>query len=206
MSDEDQDRKGDCYSDGEREWMVRTQELRARLLYPLLAILGRLRVTPDHLTFLSLLCGLAFCPLFVPLPIWAYVALVVHVALDGLDGPLARHLGVASRAGSFTDTMADQIVVTAVTITLMKAGQVSIAAGGVYVFVYGVVVAFAMIRNTMAIPYSWLIRPRFIFYLWIPVECHLWPGTIEWLLWGFSALLGLKMLTGFLKIRRQLRD
>lgn len=205
MSDSPNGKKGDCYSEGEREWMVRTQQLRARLLHPMLIVLARLRITPDHLTLLSLFCGLAFCPLFGPAPLWAFVALTLHVAVDGLDGPLARHLGVASRAGSFTDTMSDQIVVTAVAITLMYSGHIGIAAGGVYVFVYGVVVAFAMIRNTMAIPYSWLIRPRFIIYLWMPVECYVWPGTIEWLMWAFSALLGWKMLTGFHKIRSQLK-
>ena len=204
MSDPPTGKKGDCYSKGEREWMLRTQQLRARLLHPLLVVLARLRITPDHLTLLSLLCGFAFCPLFGPAPHWAFFTLFLHVVVDGLDGPLARHLGLASRAGSFTDTMSDQIVVTAVTITLMTTGHVSIAAGGVYVFVYAVVVAFAMIRNTMAIPYSWLIRPRFIVYLWMPIEVYLWPNTIEWLMWGFSALLGWKMLTGFQKIRRQL--
>ena len=45
----------------------------------------------------------------------ALVALSLHVLIDGLDGPLARHLGIASRSGSFTDTMADQVVVVATT-------------------------------------------------------------------------------------------
>ena len=195
---------GDCYSAGERGWMVRGQELRAWVLKPLLCCLSACRVTPDHLTFISLLFGLAFCPLFFVSVPAALMALVLHVLLDGLDGPLARHLGGASRRGSFNDTMADQIVVTATTITLMKAGLTGTAAGGIYIFVYGIVVAFAMIRNAMAIPYSWVIRPRFFVYAWMVVEFWLWPGTIEFLLWAASALLGWKMLTGFHHIRRKL--
>lgn len=197
-------RVGDCYSAGERGWMVWGQQLRAVALGPLLRLLSVCRVTPDHLTLASMLAGLAFCPLFFVSVPAALAALVLHVLLDGLDGPLARHLDVASRRGSFTDTMADQIVVTATTITLMKAGLTGTAAGGIYIFVYGIVVAFAMIRNAMAIPYSWLIRPRFAVYLWMPIEFWWWSGTIEYVLWAASALLGWKMLTGFHHIRRKL--
>ncbi|MGB0578140.1 MAG: CDP-alcohol phosphatidyltransferase family protein [Limisphaerales bacterium] len=195
---------GDCYSAGERGWMVRGQELRAVALGQLLRILSACKVTPDHLTSISLLFGLAFCPLFFASVPLALAALILHVLVDGLDGPLARHLGVASRRGSFTDTMADQIVVTATTITLMKAGLTGTAAGGIYIFVYGIVVAFAMIRNAMAIPYSWLLRPRFFVYGWMPIEFWMWSGTIEYVLWAASAVLGWKMLTGFYYIRQKL--
>jgi len=58
---------------------------------PLLMVLARLRVTPDHLTLLSLLAGLAFCPVFFwGLKPVAPALLLAHVLLDGLDGPLAR--------------------------------------------------------------------------------------------------------------------
>ncbi len=195
---------GDCYSKGEREWMSQTQRYRERLFGPLLKLLERFNVAPDHLTLLSLFAGLTFCPLYFWSIPAAFAALMLHAALDGLDGPLARHLGVASRSGSFTDTMTDQLVVTATTIALMKAGVIGIAAGSNYIFLYGVVVAFAMIRNALAVPYSWIVRPRFIVYLWLPVEAYLLPGTIDYLLWFCSALLALKMLTGFFRIRKTL--
>ena len=204
MSEVEEKKSGDCYSAGERGWMEFGQRLRATALAPLLRVLAALRVTPDHLTLLSLLAGLAFCPLYFQSVAWALVALLLHVLLDGLDGPLARYLGVASRRGSFTDTMSDQLVVTATTITLMKVGVIGVAAGGVYIFVYGIVVAFAMIRNAMKIPYSWLVRPRFVVYVWMMVEVWWWPGTIEYVLWIASVLLGLKMISGFLRIRKAL--
>lgn len=73
--------------------------------------------------------------------------------------------------------MADQIVVTGVTITLMATGVVGIVPGGAYVFLYTLVVAFAMIRNALAVPYSWLVRPRFIMYGWLLVETYAWPAA-----------------------------
>ena len=197
----------DCYSENERAAMVWTQRMRERWCEPLLAILVRVGVRPDHLTGLSLLSGLAFCPLYL----WwskpaAFVALALHVIWDGLDGPLARRVGVASRSGSFTDSTSDQIVVAATAITLMAAyaRPIGIVPGGIYVFVYTMVVAFAMVRNAMGVPYSWLIRPRFCVYAWLLVETYWLPGTLNTVLWLCNALLAWKMVTGFRAIRRAL--
>ena len=61
-----------------------------------------------------------------------------------------------------------------------------------------------MVRNALEVPYSWLIRPRFVVYVWIPVEIYWWPGSLDILLWVCSLLLGAKMLSGFLRIRKRL--
>jgi phosphatidylglycerophosphate synthase len=202
----------DCYSAGERRAMVWTQELRARLLRPLLMWAERLGIRPDAVTLASLACGLAFCPLYLwpGTPWWsrpaALAALLAHVILDGLDGPLARHLGVASRRGSFTDTLADQIVVTATTIALMAAPQPAVSGwvGALYLFAYAMVVAFAMVRNALGVPYSWLIRPRLWVYGWIAVDLYLLPGRMDLILLGFTCVLLIKMASGFVAIRRML--
>jgi phosphatidylglycerophosphate synthase len=194
----------DCYSAGERDWMLRGQAMRAWMLGPVLRALHQCKVNANHLTFLSLLAGLAFCPLFFWSPAAALIALLVHVLIDGLDGPLARYTGSASRGGSFTDTMADQIVVMATTTTLMAAHVAGVLPGGLYIFLYTVAVLFAIARNAMAIPYSWMVRPRFFVYAWIAVEIYAFPGTLNLVLWAFNALLTLKVLTGFLRIRKRI--
>jgi hypothetical protein len=74
-----------------------------------------------------------------------------------------------------------------------------------YLFFYSVLVLFAMARNAMEIPYSWLVRPRFFVFLAIPVDLYLWPGSMDVLLWIVSALLAWKVLTGFVKIRNRLK-
>ena len=126
--------------------------------------------------------------------------------LDGLDGPLARHQGTASRRGSFTDTLADQIVVTASTLALMATTPplLSIWAGGSYIFLYAMVVAFAMVRTALGVPYSWLIRPRFWVYAWLAVDLYLLPGWLEPIIVAFSAILAIKLASGFVAIRRLL--
>jgi phosphatidylglycerophosphate synthase len=189
--------------------MVRYQEWRAVVLGPLLRLLSRLRITPDGLTLLSLVCGLVFCPLIAGWPVWAFVFLALHVILDALDGPLARHAGVASRAGSLTDTLCDQIVVAASTIVMMPQ-PVHVWAGATYIFVYTVVVAFAMLRNALGVPYGWLFRPRLIVYAWLVPEVFVFPGTtlagsVNYGIWVFNAILAIKLLTGFWQVRERLR-
>jgi phosphatidylglycerophosphate synthase len=194
-----------CYADAEGAFMDWSQSVRGRLLEPLLHKLAGLGVHANHVTLLSLLPGLAFCPVFLwgSKPV-AFALLLLHGLLDGLDGPLARFQGMASNRGSFTDTMADQLVVTATALTLIQAGSASAWPGGLYVFFYAVVVAFAFVRNALATLYSWLFRPRFFVYAWFVVEVYWWPGSLDTVLWIATAILALKCLTGFLTIRRQM--
>jgi phosphatidylglycerophosphate synthase len=126
--------------------------------------------------------------------------------LDGLDGPLARHQGVASPRGSFTDTFTDQIVVTVSTLAWMIAQPSSwnISAGALYVFLYALVVSMAMARNALAVPYSWLVRPRFFVYSAMTLDA-ITPGYLTLAtICCCNVLLALKCATGFLALRRQL--
>lgn len=207
------DEKADCYSAGERGAMIWFQRLRARALAPLLTWLDRCRVSANHLTLLSVVGGLLFVPLY--LAEWnvaAFVVLALHVLLDGLDGPLARHRGDDSRSGSFTDSLADQIVLAATTAAAMSRPDhlIGVLAGLTYVFCYTLVVGFAMVRNALGIPYSWLVRPRFLVYAWLALECFAWrggplQGSINVFLWLLNVMLAWKVFTGFVRIQRRLR-
>ena len=194
-----------CYSEGEGGFMEWGQRLRGTALRPLLRWMDRMGMRAGHVTALSLLAGLAFCPFLLwGSPLVAFVLLVLHVLLDGLDGPLARYRGTASNRGSFSDTMADQLVVTASTLTMIHAGLASAWPGGLYIFLYAVVVGFAFVRNALAAPYSWLFRPRFLVFAWFAVAWYAWPATLDWVLWAASAVLLLKAVSGFVAIRRKI--
>jgi phosphatidylglycerophosphate synthase len=184
--------------------MELTQRCRGRWLEPTLSGLTRCGVSPDQITLVSLASGLTGCGLWLISPAAALACIVLHIVLDGLDGPLARHQAVASPRGSFTDTMADQAVVTAVTVMLMIAGRLAAAPGGGFIFLYAVVALFAMARNALGRPYAWLVRPRMVFYAWIPLELWLFPGTLNALIWCCNALLACCAATGFVAIRRRL--
>ena len=200
--------KSDCYSEGERGWMEYGQRLRAVLLGPLLKLLTTLRIGPDTITLVSGAFGLAFVPLWLThLKSWAIASIFTHILLDGLDGPVARHQNLASPRGSFTDTCTDQFVVTAVMTAWMiqSPEPFHIAAGSTYIFLYAFVVAVAMIRNALSIPYSWLIRPRLFVFTALAFD-HWQPGyqlTLFTLL-ICNVLLLTKSISGFYHLRRQL--
>ena len=199
------DSKVSCYSDGEGRFMDWSQAIRERWLRPFLGWLARIGLRANHITLLSLLAGIAFCPVFLlGHHAIAFGLLFLHVLLDGLDGPLARFRGNASNRGSFTDTMADQLVVTVTTVTMIHAGYAGAWPGGLYLFLYVVVVGFALVRSALEAPYSWLFRPRFIVFAWLLVEVYLKPGSLDWVLWIASGVLAVKTLTGFVTIRRRI--
>lgn len=205
MSENDDTLKVNCYSGGEAGFMAWSQALRATLLDPVLRVLAWANVSANHITIASLLCGLAFVPAFAWFAPWlAFLLLFLHVVLDGFDGPLARFLGTASSRGSFTDTMVDQVVVSVVMISMIHSGNASLWPGSLYIILYLLVVTFAFIRNALKQPYSWLLRPRFIVFIWMMVDVYLWPGTLDWVLWGAVAVLALKSATGFWVIRRRM--
>lgn len=201
----------DCYSAGERSLMIWYQELRQRWLHSLLVQMERVGVRPGHLTLISLFTGSLFVPLVYFVPWAAFVALALHLIIDGVDGPLARHAGTASPAGSFTDTMCDQLVLVAVTLAMMCHPEkyIGVLPGTIYIFLYTMLVVFAMVRNAMGIPYSWMVRPRFIVYLWMALEIYwFWDtslqGSINVLIWIINGMLAIKLTCGFFKIRENL--
>jgi len=198
--------KGDCYSAGEREWMEYGQRLRGQLLSPVLSLMTQMRIRPDYLTLLSLFSGLCFAPLWYLDQNWSAVfALAMHVTLDGFDGPLARYQSVESPRGSFTDSFCDQLVVSTVIITLMTGTPpLSVIAGSIFLVAYTAVLAIAMVRNSLNVPYSWLVRPRFLLFLAIPLQLLQFSGSITLVVWVSNLLLAVKLATGFYMIRKRL--
>ncbi len=183
------------------------QSLRHRWLAPLLIAMTRLRVSADHLSILSLVLGLTFVPLWIIGFRWtALAAILLHLVIDGLDGPLARHQKNDSPRGSFTDSFCDQLVVSAIVITLMATpfASLSLVAGGIFLVLYTAVLAIAMVRNSLAIPYSWLVRPRFFLFAAIPLSMTSLPLAMEWTVWTSNLLLGLKLVSGFFQLRSRL--
>jgi phosphatidylglycerophosphate synthase len=182
------------------------QQIRARMLQPALVTLTASRVSPDHLTAMSLMFGLAFAPSwYLQSYTVAIICLWLHVILDGLDGPLARHQQCESPRGSFTDSFCDQIVVSVVTIMMMiSPPRISVVAGSLYLVVYTGVLAIAMVRNSLQIPYSWLVRPRLFVFVAIPLQLAGIPHLINSVIWISNALLAWKLATGFYRLRRRL--
>lgn len=85
------------------------------LLYPT-------SVTPNQITFLSLVFGLASAGFYISgIPdalVWGAIFLYGKVFLDNVDGNLARVRGTTSRFGRFLDSLADFLVTVLVYISV----------------------------------------------------------------------------------------
>ena len=105
----------------ERPWDAR---LARRLVAPLIDS----RVTPNHLTTLRLVVGLAAAAAFIPgTYAWSNLAALLLIAsnfLDHTDGELARMSGKTSRIGHIYDLASDAVV----TISLFIAIGIGVAA------------------------------------------------------------------------------
>lgn len=201
--------KADCYSAGERRWMEQGQRWRGSMLRPLLVGLTSYRITADHITLASLLFGVAFVPLWYLEYAWtACLFLLIHVLLDGIDGPLARFQETDSQSGSFTDSFCDQLIVSVVAMALMNEPlkMIDVWAGSLFILLYVGVLAISMVRNALRTPYSWLVRPRFFFYASIAIELAGLSGCVLAVIWISNALLALKAISGFFKLRHRLNQ
>ncbi len=205
MNNENQEKK-DCYSAGDRKLMEFSQRIRGAALLPVLRLLTRAGIRPNHISFISLLFGWgAVWFLYSSQNYIALTVLFLHVLADGLDGPLARYQKVSSNAGSFVDTLVDQIIITSLTIVLMDRGIVGIFPGGIYIFVYTAVITFSMVRNAIHIPYLWILRPRFLVYFWLILEFSLLPNTINWIVWLCNGILTVNFYDGFRQLKKNIQ-
>lgn len=81
----------------------------APILEPIAAGLARIGVTPAVVTVVGLIVTIVGAGLIAGGYLFTgALTAAIGVALDALDGPLARKLGTASERGAFLDTMSDR--------------------------------------------------------------------------------------------------
>lgn len=81
----------------------------APILEPIAAGLARIGVSPGVVTVVGLIVTIVGAALIAAGYLFAgALTAAIGVALDALDGPLARKLGTASERGAFLDTMSDR--------------------------------------------------------------------------------------------------
>ena len=81
-----------------------------RAVKPIGALLRKTRLTPDHLTIVGLLVGVAAAVAIGFGRLWIGLALVILAALpDLLDGALAKASGTSSQRGAFFESTVDRV-------------------------------------------------------------------------------------------------
>jgi phosphatidylglycerophosphate synthase len=156
------------FADGELKFQHSFRSLRDRLLRPLSVACLKVGITADVVSGLAAAMLVPFGVLLFSDAGWAPPAaafcLLLHVLLDGLDGPLARLAGTDGPAGAFTDMCLDHAGYLAVTTLLAFSALVDGAAACLYASTYTLSVALIVVLNMLQRPLRIAIRTKYVFY------------------------------------------
>ena len=192
------------YSASEERFLYTWQRVRQTLFLPLAAALDRLHITPDMLSWASVMLGVGFffvARLQFGIAFWL---LVGSVFLDALDGVLARYRRASSSKGSFTDTFCDEAVVALTIGGLTWQGAINTVLGIIFVYIYTSLVTFLLIHQLLAVSSQGIIRPsRMLLYAFVGIYYFFAKNWLDDLLWVY--LLTIPMLgLSYWRIRRAL--
>ena len=99
----------DAYSALEQRFREPARALLGRIYHPLVLLLAWLGVSPHLISLLQIPIGLAIVLAIKPYPRLALLLIVLSIAVDGVDGALARHLGRATPFGALWDGYCDHV-------------------------------------------------------------------------------------------------
>ncbi|MDQ1237986.1 MAG: hypothetical protein QG577_170 [Thermodesulfobacteriota bacterium] len=193
------------YFGEDRALQFRLRDKRTQFFSFLFPRFQRAGLLPDTISYIgiSLLAGVILY--FVRDPVMASLFLAGHIICDGLDGAFARHTGMASQSGAFTDLVCDQLGMVVVGLMAIFHHMVSPLLGTVYIALYLIVVVFGVIINVMGLRTRITITSKYFLYgvygIWAGWEINLFP----WLISFFSVIMALEVVVGYVRLKRGLR-
>ena len=197
-------RFGSIYSEDEERVLGPWQRIRQHALAPIAAILSRLGIKPDMLSYTSVAFGLGFflfAPFHFALAFWLLVASII---CDGLDGVEARLTRTNTPRGSFTDMFCDQAVVAFSVAGMVWRGSINAVLAILFVYVYTSLVIFLMLHQMLQVSSHWIVRPRrMLLYVGIALDFFFSINLLNILLSTY--LLAFPMLAlSFWRLRKAL--
>jgi archaetidylinositol phosphate synthase len=175
-------------------------------------LLARIGVGPTFLNLLGLFTGVASA-VFIATGqfLTAFVFILISALCDGLDGAVARYLGVASDFGNFVDSVVDRYVDVSILIAIVWhyafLNQKLPAALASLALVGTVATSYAKARGeSLGITgryVGFMNRPeRLVVYL----AGLLFPGALPFLLWPLSILANVTAIHRIVFYTRVLRN
>jgi phosphatidylglycerophosphate synthase len=197
-------RFGSIYSEDEERVLGPWQRIRQYLLAPIAAILSRLGISPDMLSYTSVAFGIGFfllAPFHFAVAFWLLVASII---CDGLDGVEARLKRTNTARGSFTDMFCDQAVVAFSVAGMVWRGSINPVLAILFVYVYTSLVTFLMLHRMLQVSSHWIVRPsRMLLYIAIALDFFFSINLLNILLATY--LLAFPMLAlSFWRLRKAL--
>jgi phosphatidylglycerophosphate synthase len=197
-------RFGSIYSEDEERVLGPWQRIRQHALAPIAAILSRLGISPDILSYASVAFAIGFflfAPFHFALAFWLLVASII---CDGLDGVEARLTRTNTPRGSFTDMFCDQAVVAFSVAGMVWRGSINAVLAILFVYVYTSLVIFLMLHQMLQVSSHWIVRPsRMLLYVGIALDFFFSINLLNILLSTY--LLAFPMLAlSFWRLRKAL--
>ena len=165
----------------ERPTVARWIAWRDGLLAPTYRALARRNVHADTVTLISILLVLLFfVPLFVlKRYVAAWIALLGHVLLDALDGPMARTSGYSSNRGALADIMNDISGMVVVVAATAYAGWIDPTVAVLYVASYLYLIFFTIGLNLLGAGFRVVLKSKYWYYVALVVTVHTGRGVLN---------------------------
>jgi phosphatidylglycerophosphate synthase len=176
-------RFGSIYSEDEERVLGPWQRIRQFFLAPIAAVLSRLGISPDMLSFTSVALSIGFfllAPIQFTVAFWLLVASVICDALDGVEARLKR---TNTPRGAFTDMFCDQAVVAFSVAGMVWRGSINPVLAILFVYVYTALVIFLMLHSMLQVSSHWIVRPsRMMLYAAIALDFFFGIDLLNFLL------------------------
>lgn len=166
----------DSYSAVERRLLLPARRLLAAIHAALIRLLTTVHVTPNMVSFSQVPLGFAIVWLMTGEPRLAFLLFVAAVALDGLDGALARSMNLTTRFGAIFDQYCDHIREVTVVSGLALTGVLAPFLAGLYGLGYPLSNLTLYLCNLYRVPLPIAIKsylfvyPAMFLYLWFGID------------------------------------
>lgn len=195
---------GSIYSEDEERVLVPWQRTRQFFLAPIAVILSRLGISPNMLSFTSVLLGLCFLLLATTQFTVAFWLLVASIICDSLDGVEARLTRTNTARGSFTDMFCDQLVVALSVAGMTWRGAIHPVLAILFVYLYTALVTLLVLHRMLQVSSHWIIRPsRMLLYAAIGLDFFFHIDLLNYLLLVYLLAFPLLFLS-FWRLRNAL--
>lgn len=168
----------DSYSDLERRLLEPAHRVLQTVYAPVVWLLARLGFTPNAVSLSQVPLAILTVALIPTQPHVASALFVVTLALDGIDGALARATNRATTFGALLDQYADHIREVLVVAGLAAHGALHPAIATLYGLAYPAFNFTLYVCNAYGVPLPIAIKSYLTFY----------PALFAYLWWGVNVL------------------
>ncbi len=192
----------DSYSSLERKLLAPARGLLRAVYSPLVRVLAALRVSPNAVSFSQVILAAVVVALMPTHPRVAFVLFVAAIALDGVDGALARATNRVTQFGALFDQYCDHAREVIVVAGLAWYGALNPFLAALYALTYPGFNLTLYLCNSYRVPMPFAIKSYFIVYpalfayLWFRFNALDAAVALSIILMGMVIVLGLARLSG----------